>query len=288
MTKKNLHAPTIVKKTFRALQQADPTFILKPFDRTNKSNNGDISNPSDIPNEENGFEKYVQGVSVTRGNKLRFSMRVTNTITFKDLRAILDDYETESGTKHNYDRMVTKEVFAAGYLQFVHPKWINRDHLVKWILEQADIDDIGEKIHIYPRRFYNNDKINADTHTEIVVIDGALEHKKEIMNFLYGIEWSGKYQMINFIPWNTSKEFTKTDQIEAIRSHNSYMSTLTSEILKIKNPGTVLSMDGENNFTFIEWLENKTLDNSTLFYSVEKIGAVEVLISYPESNTDTN
>ena len=87
MSKKNSHAPTIVRKTFRALQQADPTFLLKPFDRNNKSSNDDISNPDKIPDDEKKIKKYVQGVSIARANKLRFSMRETNTISFKDLRA---------------------------------------------------------------------------------------------------------------------------------------------------------------------------------------------------------
>ena len=150
MSKKNSHAPTIVRKIFRALQQADPTFLLKPFDRNNKSSNDDISIPDKIPDDEEKFKKYVQGVSITRANKLRFSMRVTNTMSFNYLRAILGDYEIESGTNHNNDCIVSKEIFAAGYLLFVHLTWINRDDLVQWVLKQTDIADMDEKIHVYP------------------------------------------------------------------------------------------------------------------------------------------
>ena len=58
----------------------------------------DISNDSNAPNDEKEYVKYIQGTSTTKGNKLRFSMRVTNTITFKQLRALLTDYENETGT----------------------------------------------------------------------------------------------------------------------------------------------------------------------------------------------
>ena len=107
---------------------------------------------------------------------------------------------------------------------------------------------------------------------------------KEILKFILGLEWSEQYSMINFIPWQTSAEFTKNDQIEAIRSHNQYMSTLTSEILKNKNPNAVLETDGDDEFTFVNWLESKTFNDSNIYYCVEKIGAVEVLLAYPKAN----
>ena len=126
--------------------------------------------------------------------------------------------------------------------------------------------------------------VKTNTRTEVVVIDGALEHKKEILNFLLGLEWSEQYSMVNFIPWQTSAEFTKINQIEAICIHKEYMSTLTSEILKIQNPNAVLETGGDDEFTFVNWLESKTFNDSNIFYRVEKIGAVEVLLAYPKAN----
>ena len=41
--KNNSHIPSMIKRSFRALQQADPTFLLKPFDRNTKSFNVDVS-----------------------------------------------------------------------------------------------------------------------------------------------------------------------------------------------------------------------------------------------------
>ena len=215
-------------------------------------------------------------------------MRVTNTITFKQLRALLGDYEIETGTKFNYDRMVSKSIFAAGYLQFVHHKWINRDELLDWMLEQTDDEAMRDKIHIYPRRFYDNSTNEFNkTETEVVVIDGSLDHKKQVLDFLYNIEWSDKYELVNFIPWHTSADFSKTDQVEAIRDHNEYMSILESEILKIKHPDAVLQNDGYNEIKFTKWLESKTYMDINLFYTVEKIGTVDVLIAYPKENAKT-
>ena len=281
----NTHIPTLVKKTFRALQQADPTFLLKPFDRNEKNLNVDISKDSNIPNDENEYKKYIQGTSTTKGNKVRFSMRVTNTITFKQLRALLGDYESESGTKFSYDKIVSKSIFAAGYLQFAHPSWINRDELLQWMLKQTDDQSMAEKIHIYPRKFYDNTTENyTKTDTEIVVIDGSFDDKKDVLDFVYNIEWDDKYSTINFIPWQTSNDFTKSDQVDAIRNHNEYMSNLKSEVLKMKNPGTALQTADIGDLTFASWLDSKTIEEKRIFYCVEKIGAVEVLISYPIAN----
>ena len=283
----NTHIPTLVKKTFRALQQADPTFLLKPFDRSEKSFNVDISNDSNIPNDEKEYAKYIQGTSTTKANKLRFSMRVTNTITFKQLRALLTDYENETGTRFSYDKIVSRTIFSAGYLQYLHPKWINRDELLEWLLEQTDDEKMAEKIHIYPRKFWNNATDGTPrTDTEIVVIDGSFDNKKEVLEFLYNIEWNGKYSMVNFVPWHTSNEFTKEDQVEALRNHNEYMSTLTSEVLKIKNPGTILETADSGDLTIAKWMETKTFQNVPIFYSAEKIGAVEILITYSKANLE--
>lgn len=141
----NIHIPTLVKKTFRALQQVDPTFSLKPFDRSDKSCNVDLSKDSNILNDENEYNNYIQGTSTTKGNKLRFSTRVTSTITFKQPRALLEDYESESRTKFSHDRIVSKTIFAAEYLQFSHPSWINRDELLQWMLKQTDDQSMAEK-----------------------------------------------------------------------------------------------------------------------------------------------
>ena len=154
------------------------------------------------------------------------------------------------------------------------------------MLEQTDDKSMAEKIHIYPRKFWNNtnEKYNR-TDTEIVVIDGSFDNKKDVLEFLFNIEWDDKYSMINFIPWHTSNDFTKDDQIEAIRDHNEYISKLTSEVLKIKHPGTTLATAHDGDISFTKWLEGKTYGNLNIFYSAEKIGAVEVLIAYPTSNT---
>ena len=56
--------------------------------------------------------------------------------------------------------------------------------------------------------------------------------------------------MINFIPWQTSADFTKSDQVAAIRNHNEYMSKLKSEVLKMINPGTTLQTADIGDFTF--------------------------------------
>ena len=111
--------------------------------------------------------------------------------------------------------------------------------------------------------------------------------KKQVLDFLYNIEWSDKYELVNFIPWHTSADFSKTDQVEAIRDHNEYMSILESEILKIKHPDTVLHNDGYNEIKFTKWLESKTYMDINLFYTVEKIGTVDVLIAYPKENAKT-
>ena len=69
----------------------------------------------------------------------------------------------------------------------VHPKWINRDDLLKWMLQQTDDEDMGDKIHIYPRRFYDNSTNEfTRTKTEVVGVDEALDDKQTSFGFPMG------------------------------------------------------------------------------------------------------
>ena len=95
--------------------------------------------------------------------------------------------------------------------------------------------------------------------------------KKQVLDFLYNIEWSDKYELVNFIPWHTSADFSKTDQVEAIRDHNEYMSILESEILKIKHPDAVLQNDGYNEIKFTKWLESKLIWILISFIQLKKL-----------------
>lgn len=112
--------------------------------------------------------------------------------------------------------------------------------------------------------------------TEVLVIDGAFDQKKDIMNFLNNIKWEGYYSEIAFIPFQVNDSLTKAKQIECIESHNEYCSTITSEIITIKRPDTVIINVDNNNYRFVDWLATRTNQGLQLLYEAEQIGVTKI------------
>ena len=59
-----------------------------------------------------------------------------------------------------------------------------------WIGNFDKEGEIIEKIKLYPRTIFTVDEKGSKTITNAIIIDGALEHSKSIMEFLYNIKWN--------------------------------------------------------------------------------------------------
>ena len=114
------------------------------------------------------------------------------------------------------DYIESEKLFACGWLCGLHPRLYNRTELKNWIDSIDEDNKIGPKLKLYPRTIFTVDDSGKKTITNGIIIDGALEDAKEIMEFLYSINWSKRYKNVQFVPFRTSNTFSKYDQREAM------------------------------------------------------------------------
>ena len=283
---KNVHIPTVIKLVFGKLRQADPSFTIMPFDRNDTTKNATIAKEDAIPKDKKDLHTWVRGDYITKNNRLLYSMRCTNNVPFRDVRALLNAWQQDTGIKVNFDSVVSKSLFPAGWLKFAHPRLINRDSLFHWMIQQSNDKQMKSKLHLYPRVMFEYRQDGTKALTEVLVIDGAYDHKKTVKNFLLNMKWNGYYSNVEFIPFQATDENDKQNQIDAIDSHNEYCSKLTSEIITIKRPDYVLSDTNGNKHTFVDWLATQKQKDVPIFYEVEQIGVTKILLVYFDHHTE--
>ena len=276
---KDVHIPTVIKLVFGKLRQADPSFTLMTFNRNDTSKNNTIAKEDAIPKDKKDLHTWIQGDYISKHNKLFFSMRCTNNVPFKNVRALLNPWQKDTGIKVNFDGVVSTSLFPAGWLQCAHPRLLNRDSLFTWIVKQSDVD-MTTILHLYPRIMFEYRKDGSKALTEVLVIDGAYNNKKTIQKFLSNIKWSGYYNDIVFIPFQANDDNEKQKQIESIDSHNEFCSKITSEVITIKRPDYVLSDVNGQKHTFIDWIATRKHNDVQIFYEVEQIGVTKILVAY--------
>ena len=281
----DVNIPSTIKQTFATFRRADPSFCMMPFDRANTSKNDIISKESSIRNKKDDLTKWVKGIFLNKNNRLSFSIRATNNIPFRELRSVLNIWMKETTSKVNFDKVLSKSLFPAGWLKFAHPRILNRDSLYNWILSKTESTSLENKIHMYPRNIFEYRGDGTKVITEVLAIDGAFEHKKQIMEFFCALKWDGYYEDVVFMPFQKDESVTKDDQIESLDSHNDYCSKIASEVITVKQPGHILD-DSVNKFTFLDWLATHSTNNVRLFYEVEQIGVTKVVIAYFDNKSD--
>ena len=74
------------------MREADSSFTILPFASVvNENLDQDqfvITDEDQLPDSVSEMEKWVVGVEIDNNFKLNFSMRVSNSLPFKDLRAV--------------------------------------------------------------------------------------------------------------------------------------------------------------------------------------------------------
>ena len=274
------HIPTIIKSFFLTLQQADPSILLLPFDFNNKSSQDTIEKESALPNEEAKIKKWVSGIRI-KNNRITFAIRIQNNMSIVELKSVLSAWEAKTGSQISMDNIRSSRKFSAGWLQFAHPRFINRDDLKQWMVAQSENKNVGNWFKLFSRGIFESDAEKAKkTLTTAIVIDGSLDNVEEFMTFLYGIEWNSIYSGINFIPFQKDDHFTEKEHQIAIKQHNLYLRSLKMEVLTVKNPNKVFTTDEGHSGTLLQWLFHQTINNKKLFQHVTQIGVTKVLLSF--------
>ena len=215
------------------------------FDRNNKIKNTSLAKEDAIPNDKKDLHQWMQGIYITKNNRLLYSMRCTNSVEFHHVRALLSKWMKKTDIKINFDMVLSQSLFLAGWLKFAHPRLLNQDSLFQWLTDRCG-HELNHKMYLYPRVMFEYRDDGTKALTEVLVIDGAFDAKQKIMTALLNIKWNGYYSDIAFIPFQVNDEFPKEKQIECIDAHNEYCSTLTSEIITIRRPNTIISTQTDN------------------------------------------
>ena len=89
--------------------------------------------------------------------------------------------------------------------------------------------------------------------TLAIVIDGDVSAKDEVLKFLYAHKFTGRYENVTFVPYQSNEDFTPEDQIKLMISNNAYQENLSQMIIKVKDARKKHLIDGET-FSFQDWL----------------------------------
>ena len=106
------------------------------------------------------------------------------------------------------DYIASEKLFSCGWICGIHPRLYNRNDLLDWIGNMDKGGEIIGNIKIYPRTIFTVNEKGVKTITNAIIIDGALEHSKKIMEFLYNVDWRSAYTHTSFVPfrpWNIIK-----------------------------------------------------------------------------------
>ena len=181
---------------------------------------------------------------------MSFALRVQNNLSVTELKSVLSTWENQTTSRVSMDNIKSSRKFAAGWLQFAHPRFINRDNLKKWMVDQADESNVDGRFKLFARGIFESDADKSKrTLTTAIVIDGSLDNVEEFM------KWSGIYEGINFIPFQRDEYFTEKEHQTAIKQHNLYLRSLEMDVITIKQPDRIFTNTSGHSGTVTQWIQ---------------------------------
>ena len=266
------HVPSIIKKFFRVIREADPSFQLLLFTEKVTDNLQQdqevLTDETQLPDEVSEIERWVKGIEIDINNKLCFSMRVTNSMAFKDLRAVTRAWCSKYDCQYSYDTIVTAQIFRAGWIKCVHPRYHNRDLIKTALAKQFPV--LKGTITVYPRELWlsskNDDKVKT---TYGLAIDGDANHRVAILKALYSIKWlETSYRGSMFVPFRATKGCTIKHQHRFFESQNLYLENTYTKVVELQENFLLVKKDGSQT-SFANWLESSKYNGIKIFQKVE-------------------
>ena len=283
----NAHAPTMVKELLRTLRLADPTFNILPFDSHNKLQNQILDNEDSVPDDQNQMKTWVYGLQTTKNNRLKFSIRSTFTKSIKEVKGVTFEWCKQNKNFVVFDQLMSAEVFHAGWIIGVHPRFNDRDKLKKW-LDECDDAISPNQYNLIPRKVYATDESQSKTITNAIAIDVAYEEREKAMKFLYQINWENSlYPEATFIPFRITSTFTINSQIGAMQLQNSYLHDTFQKVIRCQDATMAFQEKNSNNqMTLIDWIRKKVVKEEKICKQVESNEKQFVKLIYNKSHRD--
>ena len=296
------HIPSLVKKFMKVLREVDTSFQVLPFaDNVSEALNDDkdiVTHEDHFPDDVPKLEKWVQGIEVDRAYKLNFSLRVTNSMQFRDLRDTTKNWCDKNDCTFTYDTIETAQIFRAGWIRGVHPRYHDRNAIKEALSRQYPI--LRNKITIYPRTLWvSPGRGQKVLETDGLAIDGDFNYQKEILKALYSIRWTcTKYPKSLFVPFKATRGCTRVHQTKFIKAHTGYLNQTYTKVIELKENVNLGSRS--NPLWFTEWMENfkmrqeSCIDKAELFdgtcvrliYNKSKEHVVQEVIAHAFSNIE--
>jgi len=275
LKKQILHAPTLIRRFVKTLRMADPTVQVLPIN-INEPQDNVINEESNLPDEESKIKKWVFMPNNRQSQQyFVFSMRISITEDKEIVKKRIYDWCTSNDHRVQMTPMNSVHIFFAGWLKGVHPKFHNRARLIEWMLSQDKSNSLKNVFYIAPQRIALNDEDNTRTITQGVRVEVCFEKKNEVLTFLYTLPWeNGPYKQVQFIPFRTTHQFTQSNQREAIRQQNIFLSHTKQKVVRIAGAeNEIQKLDGSNSKTTLQkWLQNTTINNTTKVFMQVEIG----------------
>ena len=279
----SVHAPSLIRKFFRILRQADPTTLLLPF-QEDEDDNGIITDDKQLPSDQNAIDKWAAGIHMTQFNKLNFSLRISNTLSFKELKNTIIQWCMNNKCWVSFDHIKSSKIFSAGWIKGIHPILYNRSNVKQYITSKKS--NLMNKINVYTKSIWQTNKDGKRTLTEAMVIDGSYEERDEILESLFQLQWKGVYKDAAFIPFKLTPKFSIEHQSKAMMLQNEYLKTLYSKTVECTNTDEILKSEEGGDIKITNWLMAARHNGESLLEHAEIVTPKLIRIIYKKENEE--
>ena len=264
-------AQKIVQMVFRVLRKADPTVNIMPFTKGDSTQNDNLDQEEQIPEGEEDLKKWIDIATNQLRNKFVFSMRVSITETPDLVKNRIFDWCRAQRHYIEFKQLTSANIFFAGWLYRIHPKYHNRDDVRDWMADTNEV--LKQDIHLAPSKVFKI--IDEDTKKKIITdglrVEVTFERKEAVLQALVSLEWeNGPYSQSCFVPYRVNETYTDEMQENLIRLQKSYIATTKQTVFRMKAPNWVIKNNLENKYTtFKNWVQNSTVNDEKIVESLE-------------------
>ena len=264
-------AHKIVQMVFRVLRRADPTVNIMPFTTEEKSQNNNLDQEDQIPETEEDLKKWIDIARYQLKDKFVFSMRISITEPKEVVKRRI--FQWCRGQKHfiEFKRLTSANIFFAGWLYHIHPKYHNRDDVREWMANSDTV--LKEDIHLAPGRIFKtlDDEEKTTLITHGLRVEVTFERRDAVLKALFSLNWeNGPYRKSCFVPYRKNENYTDDMQEKFIKQHQQYIKNTKQTVFRMKAPRWNIQnrLEGKQT-TFQKWIQSSRVNNERIVDSLE-------------------